>query len=298
MKKIFTIIVLVSALSDLKAQQDPLYSQYFNNPMLINPAFAGSFERLYAGLAYRSQWSGMDGAPATLNFNSHISVMENKVGVGALIVQDKLGDIKNTQFGAAISYRIKLQNSTFSFGMLPSFTRYSSDINSISLADPNDPAFYGFTETKFNVGAGVLLQNERYTIGLSVPRMLASTISQDGQSIQVYGQNFYLFGSYGINLTERIQFRPSILLRATGGTPASADVNANLVFNQKYTAGLFTRNINTYGILVQAAMDKFRLGYIFEVPGKSSSLNFNTHEVSLAVSLDVLHSHNHSRTGF
>jgi type IX secretion system PorP/SprF family membrane protein len=298
MKKIFTIIVLVSVFSNLKAQQDPLYSQYFNNPMVINPAFAGSFERLYAGVAYRSQWSGMEGAPTTLNFNGHLSLMENKVGVGALVVQDKLGDVKNTQFGAAISYRIKLQNSTFSFGMLPSFTRYSSDLNGVKLSNPNDPAFYTFTETKFNVGAGVLLQSERYTLSLSVPRMLASTISQGGQSIQVYSQNFYLYGSYNINLSERIQFRPSVLLRATGGTPASADVNANLIFNQKYTAGLFTRSVNTYGVLLQAVMENYRFGYIFEIPGKSSALNFNTHEVSFAISFDVLHSHNHSRTGF
>ncbi len=296
MKKIIPIVLFIAVLSEARAQQDPLYSQYFNNPMLINPAFAGSFERLYAGLGYRSQWSGMDGAPTSFNFNSHLSLMENKVGVGALIVQDKLGDTKNTQFGAAISYRIKLTNSTFSFGMLPSFTQYATDGNVLVL-NP-DRLFGTYTVTSFNIGAGALLQNERYTISFSVPRLLANTANLDGINVQTYSQNFYLYGSYNINLNERIQFRPSVLLRATGGTPVSADVNANLVFSQKYMAGLFTRNVNTYGVLVQAVMDKYRLGYIFEVPGKSSALNFNTHEVSLAISLDILHDHNHSKTGF
>lgn len=298
MKKIILIVVSIFTFSELKAQQDPLYSQYFNNPMLINPAFAGSYDRLYLGLAYRSQWSGMDGAPTTLNFNGHMSLMENKVGVGALVVQDKLGDITNTQYGAAFAYRIKLTNSTFSFGMQTGFTRYATDPNAVRVLNNPDPAFAQFTETNFNVGAGALLQNEKYTISLSVPRMLASSVSQGGQSIQVYSQNFYLYGAYNFYLSERVQFRPSVLLRATKGTPASADINANIILSQKYTTGLFTRNANTFGVLLQAVMENYRFGYIFELPGKGSALNYNTHEVSLAISLDLLNNHNHSRTGF
>jgi type IX secretion system PorP/SprF family membrane protein len=279
------------------AQQDPLYSQYFNSPMLINPAFAGSLERLYAGVAYRSQWSGMEGAPATLNLNGHMSLLENKIGVGVLVVQDKLGDVRNTQYGALAAYRIKLKNSTFSFGMQTGFTRYSTDPNAVLLMNP-DKAFAPFSVTSFNVGAGVLLQSERYVLSISVPKLMTNSTTQDGVNLQLYSQNFYLYGSYSFYLNERIQFKPSMLLRATGGTPASLDVNANLVLGQRYTAGVFTRSANTYGVLLQAVLDNYRFGYIFEIPGKSSSLAYNTHEISLAISLDVLSSHNHATAGF
>ncbi len=296
--KYFLLPFLFCSLSSLVfAQQDPLYSQYFNNPMLINPAFAGSNERLYAGAAYRSQWTGIEGGPVTLNFNSHIGLVNNKVGVGMLAVQDQLGDIKNTQYGGVFSYRIKLSNSTFSFGMQAGFTRYATDPNAVRVLNNPDPAFNQFTETKFNTGAGVLLQSERYTLSLSMPRMLASSVSQGGQSIQVYGQNFYLYGSYSIYVNERIQFKPSTLLRATSGTPLSVDLNCNFVINKLYTAGLFTRKFNTYGLLLQVIMDNYRLGYVFELPGKSSALNYATHEISLSLSLDVLSFHNHSSNG-
>src|SRR6185369_3540919 len=159
------------------AQQDPLYSQYFNNPMLINPAFAGSNDRLYAGAAYRSQWAGIEGGPVTYNFNGHLSLMDNKLGAGILAVQDQAGDIKNTQYGGVFAYRIKLLKSSFSFGMQAGFTRFTTDPNAVNIKVP-DPLFNQFTETKFNTGVGVLLQNERYTLGLSVPRMLASSVSQ------------------------------------------------------------------------------------------------------------------------
>jgi len=289
------IACFVSLLAE--AQQDPLYSQYFNNPMLINPAFAGSNQRLYAGAAYRSQWAGIEGGPVTFNFNSHLALAENKVGVGIVAVQDQLGDIKNTQYGGVFSYHIKLKNSTFSFGMQAGFTRYATDPNSIKVLNNPDPAFNQFTETKFNTGAGILLQSERYILSISVPRMLASSVSQGGQSIQVYNQNFYLYGSYLFYLNERIQFKPSTLLRATSGTPLSADINANFVFNKLYTAGLFTRKFNSYGILLQMVMSNYRVGYVFELPGKGSALNFSTHEISLSFSLDVLSFHNHSSNG-
>jgi len=266
--------------------------------MLINPAFAGSNDRLYAGAAYRAQWAGIEGGPQTFNFNGHISLMDNKLGAGILAVQDQLGDIKNTQYGGVFAYRIKLLTSTFSFGMQAGFTRFTTDPNAINIKNP-DPLFNQFTETKFNTGVGVLLQSERYTLGLSVPRMLASSVSQGGgQSIQVYSQNFYLFGAYSIYVNERIQFKPSTLLRATAGTPLSVDLNCNFIFNKLYTAGVFTRKFNTYGLLLQMVMDNYRVGYMFELPGKSSALSYTSHEISFALSLDVLSSHNHSSTGY
>ena len=128
--------------------------------------------------------------------------------------------------------------------------------------------------------------------------MLASTVSQGGQNIQVYGQNSYLYGSYKFYVSERVQFKPSALLRYTSGTPLSPDINANFIINQLYTAGIFTRNFNTYGVLLQMVMSNYRLGYVFELPGKSSTLNYSTHEISLSMSLDVLAGHNHSVTVF
>ena len=297
MKSIFASALIFSSIY-AQAQQDPLYAQYFNNPMLINPAFAGSTERLYAGIAYRTQWSGVEGGPKTFNANGHIALFDNRVGLGAIVLQDQIGDIKNTQFGAVGAYHIKLPNNTkFSFGMQMGATRFATDPNAVRVQNP-DPLFAQFNETKFNTGVGVLLQSDKYALSLSVPRILTSNVSQGGQSVQVYGQNYYLYGSYLFYLNEVVQFKPSALLRMAKGSSMSADVNFNLIFKRFYTAGIFARNLNSYGVLLQAVMTKYRFGYTFEVPGKSSALNFTTNEISLSMSLDLLPFHNHSFTGF
>jgi type IX secretion system PorP/SprF family membrane protein len=297
-KSLFISLVCLCFSFISHGQQDPLYSQYFNNPMLINPAFAGSLERLYLGVAYRSQWSGIEGGPVSFNFNTHTSLVDNRVGAGVVVVQDQTGTIKNNFYGGVASYRIKLPNYTyFSFGMQMGMARYATNTEGLNVFNP-DPLFTPFSETKFNTGVGVLLNNDRYSVGFSVPQLLANTASLGGQPMKVYSQNYYLFGSYVINFSERIQFKPSTLMRFTSGSSPAIDINANVNFNRLYTAGVLVRNLNTFGLLLQGVYKNFRLGYVFEVPSKSSALNFNTSEVSLAISLDVLSHHNHSNTGF
>ncbi len=261
------------------------------NPLAINPAYAGSNNMLNASLQYRTQWAGLEANPTTINFSSHMSVYRNKVGVGMMVIQDKLGDTKNTEFQGTFAYKIQLKNSWLSFGMQTGFIRYETDPSSLTIKDPGDPAFNQLTETKFNTGVGVLLKSDNYMIGISVPRLLPATTSQGGQSIELYQQAYYLFGSYAFLFNENVRFKPSALVRATQGSPLSMDLNATFTFKDLYTAGVFTRNFNTYGLLTQAIFGTFRLGYIFELPTGSSNLNFTTHEITVGIGMDVLPFH-------
>ena len=132
-------------------------------------------------------------------------------------------------------------------------------------------------------------------IGFSIPRLLPATVSQGGLTIQLYSRNCYLFGSYVVFISQNVRFKPSLLLRGTQGSPFSADINASFNFKEFYTAGIFTRNFKCYGLLMQAMVKSFRIGYVFELPGSSaSSLNFTSHEIMLGISMGLLS--NHDRT--
>ena len=286
------ILLLIACTLQTNAQQDPIYAQYINNPLAINPAFAGSNNMFNAGLQYRTQWAGIDANPVTVNFNSHMAVYQNRAGVGLQVVQDKIGDTKNTEFSTSYAYKLKLNNSTLSFGMQTGFIRYTNNPSSLIIRDAGDDAFNSVTETKFNTGAGLLLKSDRYIFGLSVPRLLPATVSQGGQTVELYKQHYYLFGSYVMFITDKLRFKPSVLLRGTKGSPFSTDVNASFTMNEFYSAGIFSRNFKTYGLLLQAMVKNFRLGYVFELPGSSaSSLNFTSHEITIGLSMGVLSYH-------
>src|SRR5476649_1528771 len=66
MKRILIVCAVFLAGSQLTiAQQKPQYTQYVFNNFLLNPAVAGieNYTDMKAG--YRSQWSGLQGAPVT-----------------------------------------------------------------------------------------------------------------------------------------------------------------------------------------------------------------------------------------
>ena len=93
-------------------------------------------------------------------------------------------------------------------------------------------------------------------------------------------------------ISPSVRFKPSVMLRGTQGAPLSMDLNASINFKEFYTAGIFTRNFKTFGLLTQLSYKAFKIGYVLELPSSStSSLNFVSHEVSLGISLGVLGFH-------
>lgn len=132
-------------------------------------------------------------------------------------------------------------------------------------------------------------------VGFSVPKLIPTSITEDDQTIQVYNQHYYLFGVFTHNFNERLMLKPAVLLKGTSGAPLSVDVNVNVVFEQSYTLGLLTRNLNTFGLLAQAKLKQYRFGYVFEIPtDKSIGQRFYSHEVSLTYSLPFLDFHDRS----
>ena len=290
MRYLYILSLLLISLTS-SAQQDPLQAQYFNNPVLVNPAFAGSLEAAYAGLVYRTQWTGIDGNPTLLNVNAHMPLVNNRIGLGTSIMQDKVGNNRSTFIEGIAAYHLPLEKSTFSFGMQFGVTQFTTNVEGLTIKNP-DPLFTPFSQTSINTGVGIMLKSDKYRIGFSVPHLLSGTANIDGQNIQLYSQNYYLTGSYLLRVTEKVELRPSALVRYAKGSKPSADLNVNLTLRQAYTAGVLTRNFHTYGLLLQAVLSNARISYIFEVPAGKSALPFNTHEIALGFLFPVLPSHN------
>lgn len=300
MQRILLIAITFLISQAALAQQDPLYSLYLNNPMVINPAYTGINNNLMAAINYRNQWAAFDGNPTTMAASGHLSLRDNKMGAGLLIISDKIGEVTNTSFSGSYSYKIIKDEYAFSFGMQAGLINYKTDPSDLSLQNPDDPAFAAVQETKFNLGAGVMMKSEKYIIGFSVPRMISNSLTTQGGSVKVYQQHFYFFGGYAYYLSDRILLKPSVLLKGVKGAPASVDVNFNIDINRNYTAGIFTRNFQAFGLQAQFNFkEKYRLGYVFELPSNASvGTRFTTHEIMLSLRTAVFDFHNRSTSVF
>jgi len=90
-----------------------------------------------------------------------------------------------------------------------------------------------------------------------------------------------------------------VLARASKGAGLSADENINLNLEDRYSAGIFTRNLDTHGLLLQMKIKHCNLGYVFEIPASSSSaLHYTSHDLSFSAAIPVLNFHDRSDNTF
>lgn len=296
----YTLLLLLSFLFvAAQAQQDPLYSQYLINPFTLSPAYAGYYAAFNASAGYRQQWGGMDG-PETFNFSADVSLRENRLGTGLLVMSDRIGATSRTDIMASFAYKVMLSGETrFSFGLQAGAANYRVDNSRLSVFDTSDPLFQGTTsEWSPNIGAGFLLSSDRFSVGVSAPRLLESSLTVNLTDYTLLSRHYYLSAAYMFDLSPKISFEPSLMVRYVSGAPVSTDVNASIIFDRKFQAGVFTRNLNAYGVLMQLLIkSNLRLGYVFEMPsGEAVHTRFVTHEITLGIRLNVFTFHKTATT--
>lgn len=295
MRIVFTLVAACVILTTtVQAQVDPLYSQYLNNPFLINPAYGGMNKSMNLMVGYRKQWAGFDGSPNTISATGHTSLFDNRMGAGLIISQDKVGENTNTFVQATYSYKVRFDDYRYiSFGLQAGFMNFKSDNSELNIAAPDDPVFANpINITKPSFGAGAIFRTDKLFLGLSVPRILNVKATFEDLTTSIYSQHFYGFASYIFLLSDRVKLKPAVLVRAVSGSPLSTDLNFQFNIDERYAVGVLTRNFNTYGFLAQMKINELRFGYVFEMPTNNSvGTRFTSHEITLGLNLSMFNFH-------
>jgi len=87
--------------------QDPTFSQFYNHPMSLNPAFVGMFQDFQAGAIYRNQWFNVNNNFQTYNASVALNI-PSFGGLGIIAQGDKEGDgfLKTDEIALLYAYRI------------------------------------------------------------------------------------------------------------------------------------------------------------------------------------------------
>ena len=291
MNKIISLILLsLFTTPVVLAQQDPLSSQYMYNPLAINPSYAGINNITNITLDSRFQWSSLAGSPTTTSLAANTSIVNGKVGLGLMVLNDQLGVSNNTEVQVSYAYKIQSADKIFSFGLQTGVIMYKSDFNDLNLRVNDDPLFQPGIEnsTKFNMGAGATYMTDNMYFSFSVPRLINTKIG-NGMEVASYERHYYLSAAYLIETKSTLKIKPSILLRGVAGAPMAYDINVNFLIHRQFWAGAFTRNFQTYGLMAQFDfMDAYRIGYSFELLGNNFSGNsLPTHEIMISADLAI-----------
>ena len=156
MKKIFYILVLFFVAEVSLGQQDPQYSQYMFNQLVINPAYAGSKEALCGIADLRKQWVSMPGSPRTGSVSFHGPLPFKSIGIGGHLVNEAMGPSKWTSASADVAYRFRLGKGKLSLGISAGMVNYSLNLSEGDYKDAGEvfPAQNLGSKSKFDAGSG------------------------------------------------------------------------------------------------------------------------------------------------
>ena len=279
------ILLLVLIFNQGKAQQLPLYSQYWWNDYIINPAYTGSLNYSPLQMTFRKQWVGFNGSPELFTLGGH-SRVNDKVAIGGLIFKDQTGGaITQTGVIGNYCYRIKMNEQSFiSMALSGQFNQYAFDNSRVQALAPSDPALMDGIQKSMAPDAsfGILYQKGQKTkIGFSINQLFESRInnlSENDNNNLV--RHFNISASKAIQLDSNFVFEPSVLIKSTASSPTQVDLMGRVKFKDFLWAGVSYRYQDAMVALLGFNFKNMFLGYSYDVTmSEISTYSSGSHEI-------------------
>lgn len=289
------MMMLCAGTSIAQQEQDPMYTQYMENMLTINPAYAGSKDLLTMMFVSRNQWVSMPGAPVTRTFQIHSPITGTNTGLGLSVLNDQIGPVKQTGVYFDYSYTLNFSNrNRLSLGLMAGVNFYDAGLANLTTVDPNDPVFASDINRSFlpNFGVGAYYHTDRYYLGFSIPKLIENNINKTGISIQnISNEQMHVFfiAGYVFDINKIVKFKPSILTKYVKNTPVSVNVDGTFVFYDRLWLGAMYRAGDSFGGLFQLQVtNQLKIGYSYDLPINSlGAFNNGTHEIMVTYDFNL-----------
>jgi type IX secretion system PorP/SprF family membrane protein len=324
-KFLLLIIVFHVLVLFVKAQQRPQYTQYVFNNYLLNPAVSGIENYTDVKLGYRSQWTGLEGAPVTSYFSINAPIGTDFVqgdasasptsggqypqsrlytqdylasephhGIGFTVVSDKAGPITQTNLNATYAYHLGITSKlNLAVGVAAGVNHINLNTALITLENPNDPTINNLNASQWkpDMGVGIWAYSSNYYIGASAQQILPQNLyittgNTANQSKTV--PHFFLTGGYKVFLSDDITLLPSALLKFIQPVPTTFDINLKMSFRDRFWFGGSYRKDDSYAVLAGFNLSSFvNVGYSYDITTSAlRTVSNGTHEIVIGILLN------------
>jgi len=274
------------------AQDDPHYTHYMFNQLVINPAYAGSKDALHLMALYRNQWQGIDGAPETANAFVNFPT-KNKVELSANYVRDQIGDaisVTNDFANFDFAYITQVSsNFKLSYGLKAGFNNFR--INALGSDVADDPVFsQKISESTITFGVGLFLYGERFYAGLSSPNVLPKNVEFKEIGVSERATQLYGIAGYVFDISYSSKLKPSIVIQQVVGAPLSFSAGLNYLYNNRFEIGSAYRYQESISAIAGFQITKnLKLGYAYDYSlNDFSQRSSGSHEAILIFNFDLL----------
>ena len=293
--RLFIGILAFFICTQFKGQQTAQFTQYIFNGFAINPALAGVKPCIDTKLGYRKQWVGFEGAPKTtfasangeLKFKKHKNI-RTKHGAGVYVESDVIGPIKKTTMYLAYAYHFPLSRGvTASAGVFAGLQEMRLNASKITVVDGGDPLIRG-SGARFmipDISPGLFISHKDWFTGFSIRQAFPKKWGLIGSDKTKNTLHYLLVGGKRFETGNAINVVPSGMLKWTGYTNPSLDLNLLFELNHYFEIGASWRNGDALaGIVKINFLEYFSLGYSFDLTTSKIRLgSSNTHEIILGI---------------
>lgn len=276
-KLVFLVILFFANVSF--AQQFTQFSNYLMSAIGVNSAYTGSKEGVELIASYRNQWSVVEGAPKTYLLAGHSSLKTQKIGIGAVLLNDHIGVSSSTSVSVSSTYKMDLGNFKLNFGLNAGFLNQKENFTNLKTVQQNDDVFDGQKSSAFSpsIGMGLYLYSNKFYAGISTPDMI------ENNTIFQKKRHYYLLTGKVFDVNSTLKIKPSILAKMTESAPVQLDISATVILKDLVGLGASYRTHAGQVFFAQLFLNQnWTFGYSYDhMSNGLNTIENGSHEISV-----------------
>lgn len=296
-RKASILVLGVVCTLDLSAQ-DPQFTQFYANPLYLNPAFAGAARCPRVALNYRNQWPALTGTFVTTSVSYDQYVEGISGGLGLLVTNDQAGKgtLNTTTVSGLYAYQLSLRKFSIQAGFQATYFQKSLDWDKLTFGDMIDPRrgfIYntndvprGGTVSNADFSAGLLGFSDKFYVGFAAHHLtepnesLIVGTSKLPMKLTGHAGAIIPLGMKGKYGEAQSRISPNVLYQQQA---EFRQLNLGLYVDRgPITAGVWYRTRDAFIVLIGFHTEKLKFGYSYDVTtSKLTTATAGSHEVSL-----------------
>ncbi|TNE54995.1 MAG: type IX secretion system membrane protein PorP/SprF [Bacteroidetes bacterium] len=300
----YLVLGCLACLSVMDVQaQDPQFTQFYANPLYLNPALAGSHGCSRFSFNHRNEWPNLSGKYVTFSasYDSYFKGISGGLGIIAMHDRQGTGTIKTSSLGLMYSYHLKINRKfTMLFGAKAAWFQKSLNWDKLTFGDMIDPSKGFIYQTQdirndgkrgfFDASAGFVGISKKFFFGAAVHHLN----TPDESLIQGEAKLPMRFtGHMGADLiignkskyTTNTSLMPNIIFQYQRGF-MELNIGTYLKYGA-FTTGIWFRNRDAFILVLGVNTGTVRLGYSYDltVSKLNNGVSGGSHEISLGFNL-------------
>ncbi len=255
-KRIAHIVLLLMITNIVVGQQLPQVTQYMFNAYSINPAVAGTMDKVQINSVNRYQWEGIVDAPRTYTLSFQSQLENDRSGIGMYLYTDIVGPTRRIGIQGSYGYQFQLnENLKLSMALSAGIMQFAIDGHKIELEDNNDLFIQSSLSSKvvFDGKFGLYLYSDKFYFGLSAPQIAHNKLKvyEDIVESNSFLENHvYMNTGYKIDINSDISIEPSVLVKYVSPVPVKVDANVKLEYQKRLIFGGGWRSNDAINIML------------------------------------------------